>query len=142
MEKGIHIQELVTKHMNEGKNMVEMSFEGQHESLPNILEVIREEDLNYNEDITARNNEELEKITKVEDETQNLRVLVVKEDELTSLESHTMIKYEVLKTIPKMAPWSDMHEKIKIEELAPMSKVKECIIQLNKEIEALMVIHK
>ena len=43
MEKGMSIQELVAKHMNEGENMVEMSFEGRHESLPSILEVIREE---------------------------------------------------------------------------------------------------
>ena len=37
--------------MNEGENMARMSFEGQHESLPFILEVIREEeeDLSYNE---------------------------------------------------------------------------------------------
>ena len=48
LEKGMSIQELVAKHMNEGKNMVEMSFERQHESLPNILEVnIEEEILNY-----------------------------------------------------------------------------------------------
>ena len=60
------IQDLVAKHMNEGKNMVEMSFEGQHESLPSILEVIREEeeDLSYNKNITSRNNEKLEKITR------------------------------------------------------------------------------
>ena len=30
-EKGMSIQELVAKHMNEGKNMVNMSLEGQHE---------------------------------------------------------------------------------------------------------------
>ena len=37
------IQEIVAKHMNERVNMAKMSFEGQHESLPFILEVIREE---------------------------------------------------------------------------------------------------
>ena len=36
-EKGTRIQEPVTKHMNERKNMVEMSFKGQHESLPSTL---------------------------------------------------------------------------------------------------------
>ena len=36
-EKGMSIQEVVAKHMNEGKNMVSMSFEGQHESFPSIL---------------------------------------------------------------------------------------------------------
>ena len=61
-EKGMNIQELVAKHMNERKNMVNMSFEGQHESFPSILEVIREEeDLSHNEEITSRNNE-LEKL--------------------------------------------------------------------------------
>ena len=32
------IQELVAKHMNEGKKMAKMSFEGQHENLTSILE--------------------------------------------------------------------------------------------------------
>ena len=50
--------------MNEKKSMVEMSFEGQHESLASLLEFIKEEDLSYNEDITSRNNEDLEKIKK------------------------------------------------------------------------------
>ena len=53
-----------------------------------------------------------------------------------------MIKYEVLKTIPEMVPWGEMHEKLKNEELGPMSKVKECIISLNREIEASIVIHE
>ena len=35
---------------------------------------------------------------------QNLETLVVKEDEPTSPESHEKIKYEIVKTIPKMAP--------------------------------------
>ena len=54
LEKGMSIQELMAKHMNEGKNMIEMPFEGQHESLPNILENIEEENFNYNENITFR----------------------------------------------------------------------------------------
>ena len=46
--------------MNEGMNMVEMSFEGQLESLPSIIEVnIEKEFLNYNEDINLRNNEDV-----------------------------------------------------------------------------------
>ena len=50
-EKGMSIQELVAKHMNEGENIAKMSFEGQHESMSFILEVIREEeDLSYNEE--------------------------------------------------------------------------------------------
>ena len=53
-----------------------------------------------------------------------------------------MIKYQVLKTIAEMVPWGDMYEKMKIEEVNPMCKVEECIIQLNKEMEAAIVIHK
>ena len=99
------IQELVAKHLNEGKNMVEMSFEGQHESLANILEVnIKEENLNDNEDITLRNNEELEKITRGDDDAQDLKAFVVMEDEPTSPESHEKTIDEVVKTIPEMAP--------------------------------------
>ena len=40
MKKGMSIQELVAKHMNEKVNMAKMSYEGQHESLTSILEVI------------------------------------------------------------------------------------------------------
>ena len=83
-EKGMSIQELVAKHMNEGKNMVNTSFEGQHESFLFILVVIREaEDLNHNDEITSRNNE-LEKLQRVENDAQELKALVVKEDESTS----------------------------------------------------------
>ena len=35
-----------------------------------------------------------------------------------------------------------MHEVLKIEEVTPMSKVEEYIIQLNKEMEATIVTHK
>ena len=46
--------------MNEEEKMAKLSFEGQHKSLPSILEVIREEeDLSYNEDITSSNDGEL-----------------------------------------------------------------------------------
>ena len=94
------IQELVAKHMNERENMAKMSFEGQHESLPSILEVIREEeeeeDLSYNKDITSRNNEELEKLTRGDDDAQYLKALVVMEDEPISLESHDTTKMKFL----------------------------------------------
>ena len=138
----MNIQELVAKHMNVEKNMEKMSFEGQCERLPSLFVVIREEDLNYKEDVTSRSKDELEKITKVEDDAQNLRVLVIKEDEPTSPKSHKMIKYDVFKTIPEMAPWGEKHEGLKIEEVTPMSKVEECIIQLNEEIEVSIVILK
>ena len=124
--------------------MAKMSFKGQHESFPSILEVIREEkeDLSCTEDITLRNNEELEKLTSGDDDAQDLKALVVMEDEPTSPESHDTTKDEVLKTILKMAPWVDMHEELKIEKVTPMSKVEEYIIQPNKEMKATIVTHK
>ena len=50
------------------------------------------------------------------------------EDEPTSLESQDTTKEEVLKAIPEMAPWGDMYEELKIEEVTPMTKVEEYII--------------
>ena len=105
--------------------MAEMSFEGQHERLPSLFEVIREEDLNYKEDVTSRNKDELEKITKVEDDAQNLRVLIINEDEPTSPELYTIIKYDVLKTILEMTPWGEKLEELKIEEVTLTSEVEE-----------------
>ena len=67
-EKGMSIQELVARHMNVEENMAKMSFEGQHGKLPSLFEVIKEESLNYNKDVTSRSKDELEKITKVEDD--------------------------------------------------------------------------
>ena len=56
------IQDLVAKYMKQQKNMAEMSFEKKHESLPSTLKVNNEEkSLSYNEEITSRDNEELEK---------------------------------------------------------------------------------
>ena len=43
-EKGMSIQKLVAKHMNEEEKMTNLSFEVQHKSLPSILKVIREEE--------------------------------------------------------------------------------------------------
>ena len=84
----MRIQELVVKHMNEGKNIVEMSFEGKHESLPSLLKVIEEEYSSYNEVVTSRSKEELEKLTKGDDDEQDLKAFFVMEDEPTSPESH------------------------------------------------------
>ena len=103
------------------------------EVLKTISEMVQwvdmhEKFLSYNEDITSRNNEELEKLTRGDDDAQDLKALVVMEDELTSLESHDMTKDEVLNTISEMAPWGDMHEELKVEGVTPMSKVEEYII--------------
>ena len=78
------IQELVVKYMNENVNMAIMSFEGQHDSLPSTLEVNKDENLNYNEAITSKSNEELDKLQRVENDVQTLKDIIVKEDESTS----------------------------------------------------------
>ena len=41
-----------------------------------------------------------------------------------------------------MTPWGEIHEELKIEEVTPMSKAEECIIQLNNETEAAIVKQK
>ena len=111
--------------MNGEEKMEKLSFEGQHESLPSILEVIREEeDLSYNEDITSSNDGELEKLQRVENDAQEWKTLVAKEDETTYLESRDTTK-EVVKIIPEMAPWGEMYEDFDIEKVTPMSKVEE-----------------
>ena len=81
--------------MNEQENMATMSFEGQHESSPSTLEVnTEEENWSYNEEITLRGNEELEKVQKVEDDdAKTSKDLVEKEEkELTSPESYEKVK--------------------------------------------------
>ena len=83
--------------------------------------------MSYNDKFTSRNNEELHKLTRGDD-AQDLKALVVMEDESSSPESHDTTKYEVLKNIPEMAPWGDMYEELKIEEIILMSKVEEYII--------------
>ena len=138
----MNIQELVAKHINEGKNIVEMSFEGQHESLPSLLEVIEEEDLSYNEVVASISKEELEKLTRGDDDVQDLKALVVMEDKPNSPKCHDRTKDEVLKAILEIVPWGDMHEELKIDDVTPMSKVEEYIIRLNKEMEATIMTHK
>ena len=86
-EENMSIQELVAKYMKEQENMDEMSFEGQHESLPSTPKVNKEEEsLSYNEEITSRDNEEHEKFQNVENDEQILETLVVNEEESTSPE--------------------------------------------------------
>ena len=120
--------------------MAAMSFKGQHERLPSNLKVSKdEENLIYNEEITSRGNEELKKFQIVENDAQILETLYVKEDELTSLESHEKIKDEVVKTILDMAIWGEKHEELKNEKMTPIPKVEECTIKLFKEMEATIV---
>ena len=95
-EESMSIEELVAKYMKEQENRVAMSFEGQHENL-------EEENLSYNEEMTSRGNEELEKLQRVENDAENLKDLVAKEEkEPTSPESHEKTNDEVGKTMSEM----------------------------------------
>ena len=139
-EESMSIEELVAKYMKEQENMATMSFEGQHESSPSTLGVnIEEETLRHNEEITSRDNEELEKFQTMENDAQILETLVVKEDEPTSPESHEKTNDEVVKTIPKMSFWVPMHEEVKNENKTPISEVDEYIIHLNNELREIIV---
>ena len=122
--------------------MATMSFEGQHESSSSTLRVnIEEENLRYNEEITSRGNEELEKFQTVENDAQILETFVVKEDESTSPESHEKTNDEVVKTIPEMTLLVIMHEEVKNERKKKnsTSEVDEYIIHLNNELREIIV---
>ena len=115
-EESMSIEELVEKYMKEQENMATMSFEKQHESSPSTIRVnIEEENLSYNEEITSRDNEELEKFQTMENDAQILDTLVVKEDESTSSESHEKTNDEVGKTMSEMTLWGEMNEELKNE---------------------------
>ena len=140
-EESMGIEELVAKYMKEQENMVTMSFEGQHESSPSTIGVnTKEENWSYNEEITSRGNEELEKLQRVENDAETLKDLVAKEEkESTSSESYEKVKDEVVKTMPEMTLWGEMHEGLKNEKMTPTSEVDDCIIQLNNEMKGTFV---
>ena len=141
-EESMSIEELVEKYMNEQENMATMSFEGQHESSPSTLGVnTEEENWSYNEEITLRGNEELEKLKKVEDDdAETSKDLVEKEEpESTSPESYAKVKEEVVETFPEMTLWGEMHEELKNEKTIPTSEVDEFIIRLNNELRGTIV---
>ena len=120
--------------------MATMSFEGQHESLPSTLGVnIEEENLSYNEEITSRGNEKLEKFQTLEYDAQILETLVVKEDQPTSPKSHEKTNDEVAKTILEMALSAAMHLEVKNEKMTPTFEVDEYIIHLNNELRGIIV---
>ena len=95
----MNIEELVEKYMKQHENMATMSFEGQHESSPSTIGVnIEEENLSYNEEITSRGNEELEKLQRVENDAETSKDLVAKEEkESTSLEEWNHMKRQNMK---------------------------------------------
>ena len=63
----------------------------------------------------------------------------MKEDELTSPESHEKTNDEVGKTMSEMTLWIEMHEELKNEKMTPTSEVDEYIIQLNNEMKGTFV---
>ena len=131
-DESMSIEELVEKYTKEQENMATTSFKGQHESLPSTLGPnIEEEIWSYNEEITSRGNEELEKFQTVEYDVQILETLVVKEDESTSPESHEKTNDEDANTIPEMTLSVAMHLEVKNEKMTPNSEVEEYIIHLN-----------
>ena len=141
-EESVSIEELVAKYMNEQENMATMSFEGQHESPSSTIGVnTEEENWSYNEEITSRGNEELEKLQKVEDDdAKTLKDLVQKEEkESTSSESYEKVKEEVVETFPEMTLLGEMHEELKNEKTIPNSEVDEYIIHLNNELRGTIV---
>ena len=75
----------------------------------------------------------------MENDAKILESLVMKEDELTSPESHEKINHEVVKTIPEIAPSGEMHKELKNEKTTPIPKTKECNMQLFKEMEDTIV---
>ena len=128
--------------MNEQENMATMSFEGQHESSPSTLGVnTEEENWSYNEEITSRGTEELEKLQKVEDDNaETSKDLVEKEEkESTSPELYEKVKEEVVETFPEMTLWGEMHGELKNEKTIPNSEVDEYIIHLNNELRGTIV---
>ena len=141
-EESMSIEELVAKYMNEQENMATMSFEGQHESSPSTLGVnTKEENWSYNEEITSRGNEELEKFQKVEDDdAETLKDLVEKEEkESTSPESYEKVKEEVAETFLEMTLWGEMHEELKNEKTIPNFEVDEYISHFNNELRGTVV---
>ena len=46
----------------------------------------------------------------------------------TSPESHEKINDEVVKTIMETAPWGEMHEELKNEKMAPVSKTESALL--------------
>ena len=140
-EESMSIEEVVENYMNEQENMTIMSFEGQHKSSPSTLGVNTEEETwSYNEEITSRGNEELEKRQKVEDDdAETSKDLVVKEKGSSSLESYEKVKEEVVETFPEMTLWGETHEELKNEKTMPTSEVDEYIIHLNNELRGTIV---
>ena len=103
----------MAQHMNEEKEMTKISSKRQQRSFTTILEVSPEKETKYCKNINLKNGGALEKLQRMEDDSHELKDLVVKEKVSTSLKPHEMIRKEVVKTIPKMTLWGEKHEELK-----------------------------
>ena len=91
--------------------------------------------------ITLRSSGELEKFQRVEDDANELKKFVSKENKSTSPKTNEMIK-EVVETFQEMTLWGEMHEELQNAKMIPMSEMDEYIVQLNKELIATIVKQK
>ena len=103
--------------------------------MPSILKVnLEKEEMEYYEDITLRNGGELENLTRIDVDANELKELVAKEDESTSLKLNEK-REEVVETFPEMTLWGQVYKELKNEKMTPLSKVDVYIVQLDKELE-------
>ena len=76
----------------------------------------------------------------MENDVQTLKDLVAKEEkEPTSSKSYEKAKYEVVKTMPEMTLWVEMHEELKNEKMTLTFEVDEFMIQLNNKMKETFV---
>ena len=81
-----------------------------------------------------RNLPTFEEPVRKEEDAKEMKELVAKEKESTSLEPNEMSE-EVVETIPKMTLWGEVHKELKNEKMTPISEVDEFIIRLNKKLK-------
>ena len=99
--------------------------EEQQRRFPNILEVKPEkEDVDNKEAINWMSGGELEELMREEVDANELKELVAKEDESTSLEPNEK-REEVVKTFPKMTLWGEVYKELNNKRMIPMSEVDE-----------------
>ena len=114
----------------------------QQKSLPtNLNEKPEKENVDNKEAITLLSSGELEKLMREEVDANELRELVAKEDESTSLEPNEK-REENVKTFPKMTLWCEVYKELKNKKITPMSEADEYIVKLNKELETTIVNQK
>ena len=120
--KEMSIGELVAQHMNDEKKMAKMFSKGQQRSLPTIIKVSPEKEMEYYEDITSKSGGELEKLQRVEDDAKELKELVAKKEEESASPEPNEMRKEVVETFLEMTLWGEMHEELKMRKWTPCSR--------------------